>query len=185
LLHCSSTSREPGAPVAATASSSAGLVTTSSAPSIAPPEVSRVELEEHGLTMSAPTGWSVERGEGWVLTREPSGAAALFLWGVMDSTDGPKMLHLAEEKLAATMPFGGEGKLAPVPSGLRFTVAVEDVPQPDGSVVRVMSLLGASPKHFRETKRIAATGLFGVVRGRATPEVREAVAAAIDSLAPR
>jgi hypothetical protein len=187
-MHCSPPAHTaaPEVAVASSAASSVALASSSPKPSVTPaasPGPRRVELEEHGLRMDCPEGWIIERGQGWVLMREPANAAALMLWGVRDALDSPTMLHLADEKLGAKMPVG-LGKLTPVPSGLRFGVTAEDRALDDGTPARIISLLGASPKMQATPGSLPGTGVFGIIRQDASAEQREAVAAAIDSLAP-
>lgn len=186
LPQCQAASPPPSASPAArpTAAADPKAPAASKGDAAASPEQSqRIELEEHGLFMMSPAGWKVQRGEGWVLLREPSGAAALMLYGVRDAGQGPEMLRLAEREMGATFPVT-IGKLTAVPSGLRYAVTTEEGKLNDGTPARLMWIAGASPRLHGKVDGIPATGVFGFMRSDVSEGVRAATGAAIDSLAP-
>jgi hypothetical protein len=168
-------------PTATTASPEAEPASTTSPTPAAPGrDPALAVLEEHGVSMRVPPGWTRTDGEHWVIVRDPAGSAGYLLYGWTKTEQGVQMLHLAEQEFGATMPTT-LGELTAFPSGIRMSLAMLDATGKDGTALRTAWMSGASHRPHPE---LAGTGVFAWWRADITGEPLGLLLETINSIAP-
>lgn len=175
-LACASKSKstQSTAPTTAPSTAAPAPVEPTPAPSAQPTEL----LDDHGVAITVPAGWSTKRGPGWVMLRAPDDSAGVLLYGVKDiGAESAAMLHLAEDEFHVTMPLPS-GPVTQFGGGLRMVTASGPATREDGTPVAALSLAGGSPRMHPK----GAVGAFAFWRQDSTPAQLQIVQEAVNSM---